>query len=255
VNIEGMGMILTGAATGLGATAARSLAARGARLALFDVNEPALRDVAAASQAIAIACDVSDAKAVERGVAQAAERLGELRGLVNVAGIAAHPRLLPRDGGLHSGEQFERLIAVNLTGTFHCCRFVAHHMARLAPQENGARGVIVNTASISAYESPVGGVAYAASKAGVIGMTLPMARELGEYGIRVMTVAPGPFMTPLFATFRPEQKQRFAENMSFPKEPADPARFAELVAHIIENDFLNAETIRIDGGTRLPRKY
>jgi NAD(P)-dependent dehydrogenase (short-subunit alcohol dehydrogenase family) len=224
-------------------------------LVLLDVNEEGLNKTATESGALPIVCDVSDGAAVEAAIDKAIAHLGQIRAFVNVAGVAWHPRILQRDGLLHSAEQFEKLISVNLTGTFHCCRFAARHMSSLPPGDSGERGVIVNTASISAFESPVGGVAYAASKAGVVGMTLPMARELGEHAIRVVTIAPGPFQTPLFSTFRPEQKIRFAETMSYPKEPGDPKWFSDLAAHVIENEFINGETIRIDGGTRLPRKY
>ena len=254
MKIEGLGIIITGAATGLGAATARGLAARGARLVLLDVNEADLQIVAQDTGALPLRCDVSQGEAVEAAIAQAVGHLGEVRALVNVAGVGMHPKMLRKDGSLGDGSQFERLIAVNLTGTYHCCRFAAQHMAGLSHLDGG-RGVIVNTASISAFESPVGGVGYAASKAGVVGMTLPMARELGEFGIRVMAIAPGPFVTPLFATFSAEQQKRFSDNMAFPREPSDPKWFAELVGHIVENNFLNGETIRLDGGARLTRNY
>lgn len=255
MDLDGLGVIVTGAATGLGAATARLLAQRGARLALFDTNEGRLKEIADELTATAIVCDVSKEAKVSSSVELAVARLGSVRALINAAGIAPHPRLLPRDGGLHSGEEFDRTIAVNLAGTFHCCRFVAKHMSALEPLADGSRGVIVNTASIAAFESPVGGVAYAASKAGVVGMTLPMARELGDYGIRVMAIAPGPFETPMFSGFPAHQREGMTSQMSFPKQPGKPQWFAELVEHIIRNEFLNGETIRLDAGIRLPRTY
>jgi NAD(P)-dependent dehydrogenase (short-subunit alcohol dehydrogenase family) len=147
------------------------------------------------------------------------------------------------------------MLAVNLTGTFTCCVHAARAMAKLDPLANGERGVIINTASVEAFEAPLGGAAYGASKAGLVGMALPMAREFGELGIRVMTIAPGPFRTPLFETFRADKRERLVALSAFPKRASEPVNFGRLTQHIIENDFLNAEVIRIDAGIRLPPKY
>ncbi len=244
-----MAAVVTGGASGLGAGAAAVLAEAGARVTLLDVNAKALAETAAEIGGRAATADVTSETEVAAALAEAAAAHGPARILVNCAGIGPHARTV-RQSGAHPLELFERVVAVNLTGTFNCCRLAALAMAALEPLAGGERGVIVNTASTSAFESPSGGAAYAASKAGVVGMTLPMARDLAGVGIRVMSISPGPFETPLFRTMSDAMVDRLMTWTPFPNRPGRPREFGRLVRQIVENPMLNGETIRIDGAHR-----
>lgn len=255
MDIKGVTAIVTGGASGLGAGAARALSAAGAKVALFDINENLVRATAEDVGGLGLRCDVTDDADVGRAFADAQRALGRARILVNCAGVGPHQRMLSK-GEAHSSEMYRNVIAINLIGTFVCCRLGAEAMAKLEPDAGGERGVIINVASISAYDSPAGGVAYAASKAGVVGMTLPMARDLGGYGIRVMTIAPGTFETPLFRSAPGDMADHMAAQAPFPSRPGKPTEeFGELVRHIAENSFLNGEVIRIDGAIRMPPHF
>ncbi len=249
-----MAAIVTGGASGLGAGAATVLIEAGARVALIDLNADQLAETAAELGALAAPADVTSEAEVTAALARAAEAHGPARILVNCAGIGPHARTLRRSGP-HPLELFERVVAVNLTGTFNCCRLAAQAMAELDPLAGGERGVMVNTASISAFDSPAGGAAYAASKAGVVGMSLPMARDLAGVGIRVMSISPGPFETPLFRTMPDDMVDRLVAWTPFPSRPGDPLEFGRLVRQIVENPMLNGENIRIDGANRPGRSY
>jgi len=254
MRIEGQAALVTGGASGLGAGTARALAEAGAKVALLDLSAEKAAEVAAEVGGIALACDVADEASVARAVDAAAERHGPARILVNCAGIGPHMKLI-RKSGPHPLEMFQRVIAVNLTGTFNCARYAAFAMAALAPLEGGERGVIVNTASVSAFDSPGGGSAYGASKAGVVGMTVPMARDLAPFGIRVMTISPGPFETPLYRTMPDEMTAKLASCNIWPQRAGYPSEFGGLVRHICENQMLNAQNIHLDGGNRPPSTY
>jgi len=255
MEINGVTAIITGGASGLGAGAGRALASAGAKVALLDINRELAEATAKDLGGIGIECDVSSEQSIKRAFDRVGSELGTPRILVNSAGIGPHQRMLTK-GEAHSSDMYQKVIAINLTGTFLCCNFAAQAMAQLPSDDQGERGVIVNVASISAYDSPGGGVAYAASKAGVVGMTLPMARDLGNYGIRVMTIAPGMFETPLFRGSPGDISDRLAANAPFPSRPGKPVEeFGELVRHIAENSFLNGEVIRLDAGNRMPARF
>lgn len=255
MDVKGVTAIITGGASGLGAGAARALSAAGAKVALLDLNQDMVKTTANQIGGIGLTCDVTDDASIEQAFTAVADQLGSPRILVNCAGIGPHQRMLSK-GEAHSLDMYRKIIAVNLTGTFVCCRFAAESMAKLDPNAGGERGVIINVASVSAYDSPSGGVAYAASKAGVAGMALPMARDLGSYGIRVMTIAPGTFETPLFRSAPGDGPDKMAAMAPFPSRPGKPTEeFGELVRHIAENSFLNGEVIRIDAAIRMPPRF
>ena len=242
----GHSAIVTGGASGLGLATARVLAAAGARVAVLDLkpSDPGLPG------AIALQCDVSDAASAEAAIAQAAAAHGPARILVNCAGVVAGARIVGRDGPA-SLEAFARVIHINLIGTFNMLRLVAAGASTLPPLEGGERGVIVSTASIAAYEGQVGQAAYAASKAGVVGLTLPAARELASLGIRVCTIAPGLFETPMMQGLPPDVQEKLGAAVPFPSRLGYPDEFARLVLAILANPMLNGETIRLDGALRM----
>ena len=250
MQLEGTPALVTGAGSGLGAAVAEALAKQGALVALLDLNLDAARTVAARIGGLALACDVSDAASGEQAVAAAASAHGPARILVNCAGVAAGGRIVGRDGPLPLPD-YERVIRINLIGTFNMLRLAAAGMAQLAPQPDGERGLVVNTASIAGYEGQVGQAAYASSKAGVIGLTLPAARELARSGIRVMAIAPGLFETPMMAGLPAEVQQGLRASVPFPSRLGLPAEFAALVLHIAANPMLNGEVIRLDGALRM----
>ena len=254
MRIDRTAALITGGASGLGAGTAEVLAAAGAKVALLDMNLEKAGETAARVGGIAVRCDVADEDSVLGAIAEAEGRQGPARILVNCAGIGPHMKLL-RKAGPHPLDMFAKVIAINLIGTFNASRFAADRMAKLDPLEDGERGVIVNTASVSAFDSPGGGVAYAASKAGVVGMTLPMARDLSPYGIRVVTISPGPFETPLYRTMPDEMTDKLVSYSLFPHRAGRAAEFGGLVRHIVENVMLNAENIRLDAGNRPPATY
>ena len=251
MRLDGQAAIVTGGASGLGAATALRLANGGCRVAVLDINQSAAETSARRIGGIGIACDVADAASAEAAVAEACEAHGPARLLVNCAGVGTAGRIVGRDGPMQLAA-FERVIRVNLIGTFNLLRLAATEMTGLDPLDDGERGVIVNTASIAAYEGQVGQAAYAASKAGVIGLTLPAARELARAGVRVVTIAPGLFHTPMVEGLPPEVQQSLADGIPFPQRLGMPEEYAALVEHIATNRFLNGETIRLDGALRMP---
>ncbi|MEJ2479203.1 MAG: SDR family NAD(P)-dependent oxidoreductase [Acidihalobacter sp.] len=252
MNINGYTAVVTGGGSGLGAATARELAARGARVAVVDVNADAARAVAGEIGGLGCACDITDAGAVEQTLERVSEELGAVRVLMNVAGIGGARRVVGRDGAPMPLEDFRRVVEVNLIGTFNAIRLAAATMTALEPLEDGERGVIVNTASIAAYDGQVGQEAYAASKGGLVSLTLPLARDLAQHGVRDCTIAPGLFLTPLLHELPPEVQDSLAATIPYPKRLGKPEEFAALAAHIVGNAALNGEVIRLDGALRLP---
>jgi NAD(P)-dependent dehydrogenase (short-subunit alcohol dehydrogenase family) len=247
--------LLTGGASGLGAATARAFAAAGARVVLADVNgaaaETIAHDIGAAARAAA--CDVTSESSVQQAVDLALSTFGALHVLVNCAGIAPPERVLGKSGP-HRLEVFQRVIDVNLTGTFNAIRLAAQAMDRNAPNAEGERGVIINTASVAAFDGQIGQAAYSASKAGVVGMTLPIARELARSGIRVMTIAPGIFETPMLRGLPADIQASLGRQVPFPPRLGRPEEYAALAAHIVANAMLNGEVIRLDGAIRMAPK-
>jgi NAD(P)-dependent dehydrogenase (short-subunit alcohol dehydrogenase family) len=251
MELRGQAAIVTGGGSGLGAATAQALAAAGAGVTVLDIDRAAAEAVAARTGGLAVCCDVADAGAAAAAVALAQQAHGPARLLVNCAGIGPAARIVGRDGAMPL-ERFEQVIRVNLVGTFNMLRLAAAAMSPLDPLEDGERGAIINTASIAAYEGQVGQAAYAASKAGVIGLTLPAARELARAGVRVVTIAPGLIETPMFNTLPDDIRQGLAASVPYPGRLGRPAEYAALVLHIAANRFLNGATIRLDGALRLP---
>lgn len=251
MEIAGHAAIVTGAGSGLGEATARRLAAAGARVALFDRDLAAAERIATAIGGRAFACDVADAASAETAVAAAVAELGAARIAVNCAGIAPPARIVGRDGPL-ALQAFADVVAVNLVGTFNILRLAAAAMRDLPPLPTGERGVIVNTASIAAFEGQIGQAAYAASKGGVVSLTLPAARELARYGIRVLTIAPGTFATPMLRGLPAATQRQLGEAVPFPPRLGEPDEFAALVEHIIGNVMLNGAVVRLDGALRMP---
>ena len=254
MEIRSKAFIVTGAASGLGEATARMIVNRGGSVVIADVN-PAGADVAQALGPAAhfVPTDVTSEADGIRAVESAKEKFGALHGLVNCAGIAPSERIAGRNGP-HSLDTFTRAVTINLIGTFNMLRLAANAMTSNEPMADGERGIIVNTASVAAFEGQIGQAAYAASKAGVAGLTLPAARELSRFGIRVVTIAPGLFMTPMMAGFSPEVQQSLAQTVQFPQRLGKPEEFAELVASICAQTMLNGETIRLDGALRMAPK-
>jgi NAD(P)-dependent dehydrogenase (short-subunit alcohol dehydrogenase family) len=251
MRLDGQAAIVTGGASGLGAATAQRLAAGGCRVALLDINQAAAEAQARHIGGIGISCDVADAASAEAAVAKARDAHGPARLLVNCAGVGTAGRIVGRDGPIQLAA-FERVIRINLIGSFNLLRLAAADMTALDPLEEGERGVIINTASIAAYEGQVGQAAYAASKAGVVGMTLPAAREFARFGVRVMTIAPGLFHTPMVEGLPADVQRSLGEGIPYPQRLGTPDEYAALVEHIVSNRFLNGETIRLDGALRMP---
>lgn len=250
MQIDGMAAIVTGGASGLGGATAVALAEAGAKVAIIDVNAAAAEQAASRIGGLGLACDVRDGPAMEAALAAASKAHGAARILVNCAGIGTPGRAVGRDGPL-ALEKFESVIAVNLTGTFNAARLAAFGMQSLDPLAEGERGVIINTASVAAYEGQVGQPAYAASKGGIVALTLPLAREFAQFGIRVMTIAPGIFETPMLAGLPEEVREALAADVPFPRRLGQPEDYARLALHIVESPMMNGETIRLDGAIRL----
>lgn len=250
--IGGKSFIVTGGGSGLGAAVARMLAGAGANVAIADVNVDAGTDIAAelGDAAIFVRTDVTEERDAQAAVDAALARFGHLHGLVNCAGVAPGEKVIGRDGP-HRLDSFARTIAINLTGTFNMTRLAAIAIAEEAPGEDGERGVIVNTASVAAFDGQIGQAAYAASKGGVAAMTLPIARELARHGIRVVSIAPGIFETPMMAGMPQEVQDALGKSVPFPARLGRPPEFAALVRHICENAMLNGEIIRLDGALRM----
>ena len=252
MQIEGTAAIVFGGASGLGEATARRLAAEGARVTVADLNAERAELVAAEIGGIAQSADVTDEQAVGQAVAAAAgSAAGGLRICVCCAGVGWPAKLIGREGPTPL-EHFARVINVNLLGTINVLRLAAGAMIANEPDEEGERGVCVNTASVAAYDGQIGQVAYSASKGGVVGLTLPVARELAAKGVRVMTIAPGIFDTPMLAELSDEVRASLAASIPFPPRLARPAEYADLVEHIVTNTMLNGEVIRLDGAIRMP---
>jgi NAD(P)-dependent dehydrogenase (short-subunit alcohol dehydrogenase family) len=250
MNPSGQAALVTGAASGLGAVTARHLAQAGAKVALLDVNIEAAGALAKEIGGIAIACDVTDADGATAAVAQAKQQHGPASILVNCAGVGPAKRIVGREGPMPLAD-FERVIRINLIGTFNMLRLAAADMTPLAPGEDGERGVIISTASVAAFEGQIGQAAYASSKGGVAALTLPAARELAQFGIRVLAIAPGIFGTPMLRALPDEVQESLGASVPFPKRLGVPEEFAALVMHCIANRYLNGEVIRLDGALRM----
>ena len=251
MNIHGQAALVTGGASGLGAATARELARLGARVAVLDRNAEGAAVVAAEIGGIGIECDITSTDSVLAALDAALAARGAARLLMNVAGIGSAKRIVGKDGAPAPLEDFERVVRVNLIGTYNITRLAAAEMVKLEPLEDGERGVIVNTASVAAFDGQVGQEAYSASKGGIVGMTLPLARDLAQFGIRVCTIAPGLFLTPLMAELPQAVQDSLAASIPFPKRLGKPEEFAQLAAGIIHNLSLNGEVIRLDGALRM----
>ncbi len=255
MEIKDKTFFMSGGASGLGAATARRLARAGGNIAVCDLD--AERGAALAreigSAAVFVAADVTDEGQVVRALGATRSQFGALHGAVSCAGIAPGERILGKTAP-HRLDSFRRAIEINLVGTFNVLRLAAQAMAENAPDREGERGVIINTASVAAFDGQIGQAAYSASKAGIVGMTLPAARELARFGIRVMTIAPGIFETPMVGGFTAELQQSLAAQIPFPPRLGRPDEFAALVEHIIANTMLNGEVIRLDGAVRMAPK-
>ena len=251
MHIDGAGAIVVGGASGLGEATTRALQQRGARVTVADVNAERGAALAQELGASFIACDVREEEQVHAAVEQAAQAPGGLRIAVSCAGTGWAQKVAGSKGP-HPLLPFETIIAINLIGTFNVLRFAATAMIAAEPLDDGERGVCVNTASIAAFDGQVGQIAYSASKGGVVGMTLPAARDLAQYGIRVNTIAPGLFDTPLLAALPEDARQKLGAGVPYPQRLGQPAEYAQLACHIVENRMLNGETIRLDGALRMP---
>jgi NAD(P)-dependent dehydrogenase (short-subunit alcohol dehydrogenase family) len=252
MDIKGKVFIVTGGASGLGEGTARMIAARGGQVVIADLQEDKGQALAAELSGAFVKCDVSsedDGKAV---VAKATS-MGKLMGLVNCAGIATASKTVGKDGA-HALSLYAKTIMVNLVGSFNMIRLAAEAMSRNEPEATGERGVMISTASVAAYDGQIGQAAYAASKGGIVGMTLPIARDLARNGIRNMTIAPGIFGTPMLFGMPQEVQDALAAGVPFPSRLGTPQDYAKLAQHIIENEMLNGEVIRLDGAIRLPPK-
>jgi len=252
MQLQGQAALVTGGASGLGAEVVRQLAKGGARVSILDVNLDGAQALAKEVGGHAAACDITDTASVEAALASARAAHGPARILVNCAGIGGAKRLVGKDGAAMPLEDFSRIINVNLIGTFNMIRLAAAEMITQEPLEDGERGVIIATASVAAYDGQVGQAAYAASKGGITSLTLPLARDLAQFGVRVMTIAPGLFLTPLLYKLPEEVQQSLAASIPFPKRLGKAEEFAQLALHIVGNLSLNGEVIRLDGALRLP---
>jgi NAD(P)-dependent dehydrogenase (short-subunit alcohol dehydrogenase family) len=253
MNPSGQTAIVTGGGSGLGEATARALAARGAKVAVLDLGLDRAAKVAEEIGGVAVHCDVSSADGAEAALAEAAGKLGPARILVNCAGIAIGLKTVGKEGP-HPLDQFRKVLEVNLVGSFNMIRLFADQAAKLDPLQGGERGVIVNTASVAAFDGQIGQAAYSASKGGVVGMTLPIARDLARSGIRVVTIAPGIFKTPMMAAMPQEVQDSLGAAVPFPPRLGDPSEYAALALHIVDNQMLNGETIRLDGAIRMAPK-
>jgi NAD(P)-dependent dehydrogenase (short-subunit alcohol dehydrogenase family) len=243
--------IITGGVSGMGAACAKALSDKGVNVVLFDVTEGC--EFAKSINGHAIVCDVADAKSVESAFRQAQDVMNDLRIVINCAGIAPAKRMVGKQGPM-ALDDFKRVIDINLCGTFNVMRLASAQMVNAKPLENGERGVIINTASIAAFEGQIGQMAYSASKAGIVGLTLPAAREMATFGLRVNTIAPGLIATPLLLNMPQEVQDSLAATVPFPKRLGKPCEFASLACHIIENEMINGEVIRLDGALRMQAK-
>ena len=252
MKLSGAAAIVTGGGSGLGRATAEALAAKGAKVAVFDLNVDAAEEAAKAVRGLAVIGDVADETSAAAALAKAAAAHGAARVLVNCAGIGVARRVVGREGP-HALADFEKVIRVNLIGTFNMIRLAAAEMSKLEPID-GERGVVISTASIAAYDGQIGQAAYSASKGGVVAMTLPIAREFAQIGVRVNAIAPGIFMTPMLYGLPQAAQDSLAASVPFPARLGQPAEYAALAVQIVENGYLNGETIRIDGALRMAPK-
>lgn len=253
MEIQDAAAIVTGGASGLGAATARALAASGARVGILDLDDSTAKGLAAEIGATAHHCDVTDPESTDSALRAASAEHGAARIVVNCAGIQQHAAVIGDDGPMPL-DVFRRVIEVNLIGTFNVIRLAAQTMAGLDPLPTQERGVVVNVASIAAYDGQPGRTPYCASKGGIVSLTLPLARELGPHGIRVMAICPGHFTTPLARHLSEEQIRSHLESIVFPSRLGDPSEFASLVLHICSNVMFNGENVRLDAATRMPRR-
>ncbi|WP_066272150.1 SDR family NAD(P)-dependent oxidoreductase [Hydrogenophaga palleronii] len=251
MNIQGQAALVTGGGSGLGEATARELARLGAKVAVLDVNLDNAQRVAADIGGVAVRCDITDTDSLQNALDQAAAAHGPARILMNIAGIGTAKRVVGKDGNPAPLEDFAKVINVNLIGTYNASRLFAAACAKLDPLEDGERGVMMFTASVAAFDGQVGQQAYSASKGGLVGMTLPMARDLAQHGIRVCTIAPGLFATPLMKQLPEPVQASLAASIPFPPRLGKPEEFAQLAAHIVSNTHLNGEVIRLDGALRM----
>lgn len=250
MEISGHAAVVTGGASGLGAATARALAERGAKVAILDIDATRGTELATSIGGSFIECNVTDASGAERAFGQAQAAHGAPRILACCAGIAPPQKIVGKDGPMPL-DSFRKIVEVNLIGTFNALRLAAAAMSQLSPLDDGERGVIVMTASVAAFDGQIGQPAYAASKGGVVALTLPAARELARSGIRVCAIAPGIFDTPLLASLPEEARRSLAASVPFPQRLGRPDEFAALAVHIVENGMLNGEVIRLDGAIRM----
>lgn len=253
MEISGKAVFITGGASGLGAATAQALAAKGARPAIFDRDRTKGEAVAAELGGHFFEVDVADAASAEAAVARAVDQLGAPAALVNCAGIGTASRIVGREGPMPL-EAFSRVVNVNLIGSFNMMRLCAHAMSLAEPDANGQRGVIISTASVAAFDGQIGQAAYAASKGGIVSLILPAAREFARFGIRVLAIAPGLFLTPLLAELPQDVQDGLAASIPNPPRLGQPSEFAALVSAMIENDYLNGEVVRLDGALRMAAK-
>ena len=250
MQVDGNVAIITGGASGLGAGTARELAKAGGQIAIWDIQEDKGLEIAKEVGGVFCNCDVTSEESVIAAMGETKEALGVGRILVNCAGTGIAIKTSSR-GEAHPLDQFQRIININLIGTFNCIRLATTAMIELEPMDHGERGVVINTASVAAYDGQIGQAAYSASKGGIVGMTLPIARDLADKGIRVCTIAPGIFETPLLGTLPDDVRQSLANAVPFPQKLGQPSEYAQLARQIVENVMLNAETIRLDGAIRM----
>ena len=250
MKLNGMPAIITGGGSGLGAGTARALAKAGAKVAIFDIDGEAATKIATEISGLAIECDVSNAASGENAVAAVRAQFGPTAICINCAGIGTPGRIVARKGPMELN-QFSKVINVNLIGTFNIMRLAAAEMMVREPNKDGERGIIINTASIAAYEGQVGQAAYSASKSGVVGLTLPAAREFAEFGIRVLAIAPGLFETPMLKGLPKNVKESLASTLPFPARFGTPEEYASLVMHMLDNPIINGEVVRLDSAIRL----
>ncbi|MBY0530697.1 MAG: SDR family NAD(P)-dependent oxidoreductase [Xanthobacteraceae bacterium] len=253
MDVKGHAALVTGGGSGLGAATASALAAAGAKVALLDVNLDAAKAHAAKIGGIAIKCDVSDSDSAVAAVKEAREKHGVARVLINCAGIGTPKKILGKDGPQPLAD-FDRIVRVNLIGSFNLMRLMAADLQNAEALAEGERGVIISTASVAAYEGQIGQAAYAASKGGIVGLTLPAARELAQFGIRVLAIAPGIFLTPMLLGLSEEVQRSLAASVPFPKLLGKPEQYASLAMQMIQNNYLNGEVVRLDGALRMAPK-
>ena len=254
MDVQGKAAVVTGGGSGLGAATARLLASKGAKVAVLDVNEDGIKAVAGEIGGLAVKCDVTDEASVRSALETAKAAHGAARIVVNCAGVATGERIVGREGPSDLA-RFRKVIEINLIGSYSVLNLAANDMAKEEPvTEDGERGVIINTASVAAFDGQIGQGAYSASKGGIAGLTLPAARELAKFGVRVVTIAPGLLETPMLTSMPPQVYESLVATTLFPKRLGKPEEYAALAAHICENSLINGETIRLDGSVRLAPK-